>query len=318
MKNPIQFAVILSFLLLNGGIALNAQVGIGTSSPESSARLQVDASTSSNAKGFLPPRVSLTALNNIAPFTATPADGILVYNIATAGTAPDNVTPGLYYFVGSRWQRVINDYNGYVGVGTSAPTVRLDARASSGDAAVGIGSSSQTASAAGSGAIRYNSTSGEMEYSNGTSWNALAVGNAPKYAQFRANARQNFSSAGTKMNFQTTVVNIGGFSIATDNTITLPSGRIYRVDLNLGWMTGSWCRFAIYNASTGIAVSPSAHLEEASSGAFAGTGTVSTFINTTSGSITIDVRYLNTSSSVGISDTNNGGNYASITIQTVD
>jgi hypothetical protein len=318
MKKLIQSTIILSVFMLGTGSALSAQVGIGTTNLHSSARLQVDASSSTNAKGFLPPRVSLTSLNSIDPFTATPADGILVYNIATGGTAPDNVTPGLYYFVGSRWQRVINDYNGYVGVGTSAPTVRLDARAASGDAAVGIGSSSQTASAAGSGAIRYNSTSGEMEYSNGTTWNALAVGNAPKYAQFLANAQQTFASTGTKMNFPTTSLNIGGFSIATNNTITLPVGRVYRVDLNLGWFSGGWCRFAVYNAGTNAAISPTAHFEGSGSASIAGSGTVSTFINTASGSISIDVRYLAPGTSIVVSDGNNGSNYASLTIQTVD
>jgi hypothetical protein len=85
-----------------------AQIGVGTSSVESSARFQVDASASSNAKGFLPPRVALTASNSILPFTSTPATGIMVYNTATAGTTPDNVLPGLYYYDGSKWQRVIN------------------------------------------------------------------------------------------------------------------------------------------------------------------------------------------------------------------
>jgi hypothetical protein len=83
-------------------------------------------------------------------------------------------------------------------------------------------------------------------------------------------------------------------------------------------MNGGWCRIAIYNASTGIAVSPTAHIEEASSGAFAGTGTVSTFINTASGSITIDVRTVFVNGSVGISDPTNGGTFATLTIQTVD
>jgi hypothetical protein len=85
-----------------------AQIGVGTSSVESSARFQVDASASSNAKGFLPPRVALTASNSILPFTATPATGIMVYNTASAGTAPNDVLPGLYYYDGSKWQRVIN------------------------------------------------------------------------------------------------------------------------------------------------------------------------------------------------------------------
>ena len=80
-----------------------AQVGIGTSSVNSSAKLQVDATN----KGFLPPRVSLTGTGDVTTI-ATPATGLLIYNLATAGTAPNNVTPGFYYYDGSKWQRVIN------------------------------------------------------------------------------------------------------------------------------------------------------------------------------------------------------------------
>ena len=65
-----------------------AQVGIGTSSPNASAQLEVN----STSKGFLPPRVALTATNAAGPVTS-PAAGLLVYNTATAGTSPNNVTP---------------------------------------------------------------------------------------------------------------------------------------------------------------------------------------------------------------------------------
>ena len=88
-----------------------AQVGIGTTTPHASARFQVDATsgTNDNPKGFLPPRIALVGTNSIAPFsTITPATGLLVYNTASAGTAPNNVTPGFYYYDGSKWQRVIN------------------------------------------------------------------------------------------------------------------------------------------------------------------------------------------------------------------
>jgi len=84
--------------------ATSAQVGIGvTGSVNSSAKLQVDATN----KGFLPPRVTLTGTSD-ASTISTPAIGLLVYNTATAGTAPNNVTPGFYYYDGVRWQRVIN------------------------------------------------------------------------------------------------------------------------------------------------------------------------------------------------------------------
>lgn len=80
-----------------------SQVGIGTSTPNSSAQLDVTSTT----KGFLPPRVALTATNSTTPVTS-PASGLLVYNTATAGTSPNNVTPGFYYYDGTKWQRIIN------------------------------------------------------------------------------------------------------------------------------------------------------------------------------------------------------------------
>jgi hypothetical protein len=80
----------------------HAQVGIGTNSPNSSAKLEVSATD----KGFLPPRVTLTGTTDVATI-ASPATGLLVYNTATAGTSPNNVTPGFYYYDGSKWQRLI-------------------------------------------------------------------------------------------------------------------------------------------------------------------------------------------------------------------
>lgn len=81
-----------------------AQVGIGTgaSAPDASAQLEVK----STSRGFLPPRVALTATNNTSSPIASPVEGLLVYNTATAGTAPNNVTPGFYYYSGSAWVRL--------------------------------------------------------------------------------------------------------------------------------------------------------------------------------------------------------------------
>ena len=98
---------ILSLLILATPFAfienMQAQVGIGTNSPNASAQLEI----SSSSKGFLPPRVTLTGTAD-ATTIASPATGLLVYNTATAGTAPANVTPGIYYYDGAKWQRVIN------------------------------------------------------------------------------------------------------------------------------------------------------------------------------------------------------------------
>lgn len=91
---------LILFLILAVGMNAVAQVAINSdgSAPDNSAMLDVK----SPDKGFLPPRVALTAINSAAPITA-PAVGLLVYNKATSGTIPNNVFPGYYYWDGSKW-----------------------------------------------------------------------------------------------------------------------------------------------------------------------------------------------------------------------
>jgi hypothetical protein len=83
-----------------------AQTGIGTTSPNASAKLEVASTT----QGFLPPRVALTATNVFSPIvgTSSAATGLLVYNTASAGTAPNNVVPGYYYWNGTIWVQISN------------------------------------------------------------------------------------------------------------------------------------------------------------------------------------------------------------------
>jgi hypothetical protein len=96
-----QFVLILALLF---SLNVISQTGIGTTSPNASAKLEVAATD----KGFLPPRVALTASNSFTPITGTAASaaGLLVYNTATAGTAPNNVVPGYYYWNGSAWIQI--------------------------------------------------------------------------------------------------------------------------------------------------------------------------------------------------------------------
>ena len=77
-------------------------VGINTtgSAPDPSAMLDIEESS----KGLLIPRVALSASNSASPITA-PATSLLVFNTATAGSTPNNVTPGYYYWNGSSWSR---------------------------------------------------------------------------------------------------------------------------------------------------------------------------------------------------------------------
>jgi hypothetical protein len=80
-----------------------AQLGIGTNFPNSSAALEL----SSSHKGFLPPRIALTGRNDVLTISS-PVIGLAVYNTATAGTSPNEVSPGYYYFDGLKWQRLMN------------------------------------------------------------------------------------------------------------------------------------------------------------------------------------------------------------------
>jgi hypothetical protein len=103
----------LIFLLLVFSDA-KAQTGIGTTTPNASAKLDVYATN----KGFLPPRISLTGTLDVATITS-PATGLVIYNTATAGTTPNNVIPGYYYWDGSKWnglvdQGALQSFSGYV------------------------------------------------------------------------------------------------------------------------------------------------------------------------------------------------------------
>lgn len=105
--------MIKSYFVLIGvlfSIQIFAQTGIGTTSPNASAKLDVFSET----KGFLPPRVALTSTSAFSPITGLSdasalltAAGLLVYNTATIGSAPSNVTPGYYYWNGTSWIRLI-------------------------------------------------------------------------------------------------------------------------------------------------------------------------------------------------------------------
>ncbi len=96
----------LIYLLVFSGFFFNAsaQTGIGTTAPNASAKLEVAATD----KGFLPPRVALTASNAFSPIvgTAANATGLLVYNTASAGATPNNVVPGYYYWNGTAWIQI--------------------------------------------------------------------------------------------------------------------------------------------------------------------------------------------------------------------
>ncbi|MBL7741154.1 MAG: hypothetical protein JNK14_18165 [Chitinophagaceae bacterium] len=118
--------LVLLFSLTASTSLLQAQsVGIGTTTPNASAQLDVASTT----RGFLIPR--MTSINRA--FITNPANGLLVY---------DTTQNRIYQYQDGTWRYLINDsywrvssshkwmYNTTdsigVGVGTSTPTQRLD------------------------------------------------------------------------------------------------------------------------------------------------------------------------------------------------
>lgn len=77
----------------------NGSVGLGTSSPNASAILDL----SSTNKALLAPRVALTSYNDVATI-ATPVAGMLVYNTGTGSLK----YAGYIYWNGSEWRSVNN------------------------------------------------------------------------------------------------------------------------------------------------------------------------------------------------------------------
>ena len=100
---------IVFFILIS--VQLFAQTGIGTTTPEASAKLDI----SSTNKGFLPPRVTLTSITDNTTIP-NPATGLLVYNTG------NNVglVAGYYYWNGSSWATIATA----TGSGVSASYVR--------------------------------------------------------------------------------------------------------------------------------------------------------------------------------------------------
>lgn len=90
----------LLFIICFGSFVFSQNVGINATgaTPDASAMLDI---VSSN-KGILLPRIALTGATDVTTISS-PTTSLMVYNTATAGTSPNNVIPGYYYYNGTKW-----------------------------------------------------------------------------------------------------------------------------------------------------------------------------------------------------------------------
>jgi hypothetical protein len=175
MKNTLKIFLLLALAVTNLSYSQNG-IGIGTTSPHSSSILEISASS----KGLLIPR--MTTIERIA--IATPATGLQVYDTTTNTTWSYNAEKWIE--TTSKWTNdvtntavtlttlsngtsprttgtefIVKD-NGNVGIGTIAPTEKLEVAG-----AIKVGSASAIPTA---GTIRFNTTTNKFEGFDGAAW----------------------------------------------------------------------------------------------------------------------------------------------------
>ena len=196
-------------MLYWGGGGVNAQVGIGTTSPNASAELDV----SSTTKGFLPPRLTTTQRNAIS----SPATGLTIYN---------TTLNCMEYFNGTGW---LNHCTGAI----TAPT---GGGASSGGTAVVSTWTSTVGCAVGAGTN--NSPAGVIK--GGVNETMVQGVAAPATATITLVA--NVSTAGTYTIFTNTINGVtfsaaGTFGGTGNNTVTLTPTGTPTLGGNYTWAT---------------------------------------------------------------------------------
>lgn len=165
MKN---FVFIAVFICFGKG---TAQVGIGTTSPNPSAILDISAVD----KGVLVPQVSLVGISNTTTPIVSPATGLLVWNTNASITGGSGV--GFYFFNGAQWIMISSG---------ASPIGTLDQSYDDGGAGVGrvINATDGAVNIAGDDGLEITGTYGTGD--NITDGNNARMYYNPRKAAFRA------------------------------------------------------------------------------------------------------------------------------------
>ncbi|MBC7412407.1 MAG: hypothetical protein H7331_08125 [Bacteroidia bacterium] len=115
MKNIV--AVLIVLLTLKA-TSQAQNIGVNTLTPDGSAIMDI----SHSSRGLLIPRLPLTSTTDVTTIVS-PALSLLVFNTATAGVSPNDVTPGYYYWNSIKWVGISGDSWRLTGnAGTTAGT----------------------------------------------------------------------------------------------------------------------------------------------------------------------------------------------------
>lgn len=127
---------------------LCSQTGIGTVTPDPSAKLEV----SSSNKGFLPPRVTLNSVTDNTTIS-NPVEGLLVYNKGSVG-----LQAGYYYWNGVNWATIATATSAGNGV-TASDLVKIYNASFSTTATINTTGATFSVTTSGRYAIDFSSTS---------------------------------------------------------------------------------------------------------------------------------------------------------------
>lgn len=220
------FGIILSF-------NSKAQTGIGTTTPDASAKLDVSATN----KGFLPPRVTLTSYTDNSTIP-NPATGLLIYNTG------NNVglTAGYYYWNGNAWATIATSG----GSGSFAASFLRGSRSATQSLAVGgiVGFSAVDNTAAQD--ISLNTSNGKITLLPGNTYRLIAAvpnfsgGQRPAFMWYNETSASYIGSATSTYNpgDAAALAASGGVAhvIITPNVTTVLSFRLLS-SLNSGTVT---------------------------------------------------------------------------------
>lgn len=230
------------FLFIVGlffSIQAKAQTGIGTTTPDASAKLDVSATN----KGFLPPRVTLTSATDNTTIP-TPATGLLVYN---SGNNP-NLVAGYYYWNGSNWATIATA----TGSGVYASYMRGSRTSpqTTGIANNGLVAFTQTDNFAGQD-ISLNTSTGQITLAAGRTYRLMAQvpnfqitsgDSRPQFGWYNETGSTYIGSSSSAYNAASTAGwgAFGGISeaIITTTTTTVVSYRMLQV-INMSQIGGS-------------------------------------------------------------------------------